>query len=106
MNRLAALEQIITLGGDLNNAYSALLSHGIDGNAEVFIVTPAMLDHALTQYLQGHISADDLGDWADFIECRDDVDYSQIEGFIYALTNPDLMGEITKATMTRMQILL
>lgn len=56
----------------------------------------------LNKYISDSISDHDLEEWANFVECRDDIDYSKVEGYIYALANPELMGEITQCKIVKM----
>ena len=52
------------------------------------------------------VPADDLELWANFIECRNDLNYAEIEDFIYALANPVLVGEIDIIKINKMIQLL
>mgnify|MGYP003885531725 CR=1 FL=1 len=52
------------------------------------------------------ISVDDLEEWAGFIEFCDDIDATAIEDYLYALSNPELMGEISKEKARQMIDLL
>lgn len=102
MSRTEALNQIITFGEFRNSAFSQLLQFGFNTEIEHFKVTKSMLADVLNKYLSDVISADDLDEWANFIECRDDIDYSLIEGYVYALANPELMGDISKHKILKM----
>lgn len=106
MNRTQALQQIITFGEHRDDAVSALGQYGWDPEFDVINVDPSALLHVLNKYVQGNITADDLELWANFIECRDELDYSVIEGYIYALADPEQMGDITVTHIERMIIVL
>lgn len=60
------------------------------------------LNHALTRYISGAISASDVEQWANFVEGRDDVsireaDKHVIEEVLYELANPLLTQPLDMA---------
>jgi len=106
MNRQQALQQIITFGEQRDAAVSALAQFGWDPSFEVISVDSHALIIVLTKYMSGEINADDLELWANFIECRDELDYTAIEGYIYALADPELMGGISLVNIEKMLTVL
>jgi hypothetical protein len=106
MNRQQALQQIIAFGEQRDMAVSALAQFGWDPSFEVISVDSHALILVLTKYMSGDIDADDLELWANFIECRDELDYSDIEGYIYALADPEQMGGISLANIGKMLTVL
>jgi hypothetical protein len=106
MNRAEALKQIITFGADKEAAYSELVKFGYDSDFECFVVSKSILQNVLAKYLSDEITADDLEEWANFVECRDDLDHEVIEGYIYAIANPYLIDDIDKEKIMKMLQLL
>lgn len=106
MNRAKALEQIVTLGANREAAYSELVKFGYDAEIKHFVVSKSILERVLLMFLSDKITSDELEQWANFIECRDDLDYEIIEGYVYALANPYSDGDINKAKITKMLRLL
>ena len=106
MNRQQALQQIIAFGEQRDAAVSTLAKFGWDPSFEVISVDSHALILVLTKYMSDVISADDLELWANFIECRDELDYSAIDGYIYALAAPELMGDISPITIGKMLTVL
>lgn len=106
MNREDALKQIISFGPDLDEAYSVVLSHPLSRDNEVVVASRQSLAVVLRKYLADEIAVDDLEEWTMFVDCRDDVDCSPIEDYVYALTNPELMGDISKEKAAAMVELL
>lgn len=102
MDRAESLQQIISFGTNRDDAYAALLKHSWDSESELVVASRQLLSDVLQKYLAGDISSDDLEEWANFIECRDDIDYSEIEDYIYALANPQLMGSIDREKIAKM----
>lgn len=57
------------------------------------------LRSAINKYLDGEITAADLEEWADLIECRDEIDFEtshaeEIAGAVENLANPSLFGNL------------
>ncbi|TRX57521.1 hypothetical protein FNN08_05840 [Thalassomonas sp. M1454] len=102
MSRIDALTQIITFGELREHAFSQLVKFSYGNDVSSLEVSNLILSEVLTKYLSDVISADDLEEWANFIECRDDLEFTAIEGFVYALANPEQMGEISKANIDKM----
>ena len=106
MNRQQVLQQIIAFGEQREAAVTALAQFGWDPSFEVISVDSQALIVVLTKYMSGAITADDLELWANFIECRDELDYSAIDGYVYALADPELMGGISPTTVKKMLTVL
>lgn len=106
MGRLEALRQIVTFGPQRELAYSVLAGYPFDSEVELVEITKPELADVLHKYLLKEITAEDLEEWANFIECRDDLDYKKVEDYIYALANPDLVGEIDSIKINKMVQLL
>ncbi|GIC78747.1 hypothetical protein [Moritella sp. F3] len=106
MNRQQALQQIISFGEERDAAVSALAKFGWDPSFEVISVDSHALMIVLTKYMSGDIDADDLELWANFIECRDELECSDIEGYIYALADPEQMGGISLDNIEKMLTVL
>lgn len=106
MNRSEALNQIISFGKHREDAFSCLVNYSLASDVEHAVASKDLLYDVLQKYIAGAISTDDLEEWAMFLECRDDIDGSAIEDYVYALANPDLMGDIDKDKITKMAELL
>ncbi|SIS60877.1 hypothetical protein SAMN05421760_102437 [Neptunomonas antarctica] len=102
MKRVEALVQIITFGECREPAFSALCQFGFDSDVELVEISDSILADVLQLFIAGFISADELEEWANFIECRDDINFARNEGYIYALSNPELMGEINTEKIIKM----
>ncbi|MBQ0756719.1 MAG: hypothetical protein KBT66_08635 [Amphritea sp.] len=106
MNRVESLNQIISFGERREQAYSCLVGGSLESVCEQVVVTKQQLAEVLNKYIVGDICTDDLEEWAMFVECRDDIDHATIEDYIYALSNPSVMGEIDKDKIVQMAQLL
>ena len=62
----------------------------------------------LQRYLDDEITADQLSDWGDLIECRDDISYepaydSLLKQVIFEIANPNLNSEISPEVAQNMR---
>ncbi|MDO6564460.1 hypothetical protein Q4488_13805 [Amphritea sp. 1_MG-2023] len=106
MNSIESLHQILSFGTYREQAFVCLATEGRALDCQSITATKQHLMTVLEKYLCGDISADDLEEWALFIECRDDIQCEPIEDYVYALANPSLMGEIGQSTIVSMLQLL
>lgn len=106
MTRAEVLQQIITIGEYREKAFQELVNFQFDNDIELFEVSNDILVDVLRKYISNLLSGDELEEWANFIECRDDINYEKVEGYIYALANPEVMGEISRESINKMLQLL
>ena len=95
MNRLLKFQERISV---LEEAIKQFPWH-YDGPCERLMTSH--LANALNRFLREEISATDVENWANFIECREDIDFEegQEETFtdvLFELANSTLQGELTK----------
>jgi hypothetical protein len=77
-----------------------LSRHGWDAEQPLATLTAGDLLNVLDRYLAGALSSAQVTDWADLVECREDIAYpkDEAEGLsaaIFRLANPNLEGEVT-----------
>lgn len=93
MNKQQALHQILTFGPQRDSAFSVYVNADIEPNETPFEVNHQHLIMVLEKYLADEIDADDIEQWANLIDFRADIDGSSIDGYLYALANPEMMGD-------------
>ncbi len=107
MNKQQALHQILTFGPQRDAAFSVFVNADIESNEVPFEVSHQHLIMVLEKYLADEIDADDVEQWANLIDFRTDIDGNRIEGYLYALANPEMMGcNDNKANILRMLAVL
>jgi len=79
---------------ELSNALSAF---DWDCNKELVQLEKKHLLAVLGQYVNGKLSAMEVEDWANTIECREDIDYNEVANVIHILANPSLTHSLTKS---------
>ncbi|WP_033287534.1 hypothetical protein [Amycolatopsis jejuensis] len=94
------LRDLVQVRVSLQEAVSALAGFSPFDGEEVLDLTRADARLVLNRYLDGSLSADDLHEWADAIEVREDLGREEgceevLGTLLYQLANPVLEGEIT-----------
>lgn len=98
LNRTNLIKKIISYEDVTDQAFAELSSYewDFDGNPVSFGAQD--IRHILKLYLDKKISAQDIDKWANFLECRDDVEpHVSIAEILFELANPDIQGELTEA---------
>ncbi|MCG3886557.1 hypothetical protein I3271_17930 [Photobacterium leiognathi] len=107
MDKQQAIFQILSFGPQRDGAFSVYLNAESQSDDAPFLVTKTLLISVLHQYLAQTIDDDDLEQWANLINFRDDINGEAIEDWLYALANQEMMGNgDKKANIERMLALL
>lgn len=98
-NRIEALDALINLRKPLTEISESLIQFPW-GSEELVILDANQIKCVLEQYLSGEISESLVEDWANLVECRDDIglnkkDNNLIKELMHALANPYLTGRLT-----------
>lgn len=103
-NRKEILKDIIQLNGELDDLQIEILQYSWDTEEPILIINKNDIEHILKKCIDGVIDVKLVEDWANFIECRDDLDFeeSNLQNIIFELANPYLHGEITKNVLKEM----
>src|SRR6185436_16438835 len=98
--RTEVLRALIEYQLPIESVLGELEAFGWDSEYDEVILGGEDICNLLQRYLDGEIAADQVVDWADLVECREDIgfpegrqdDYSQV---IFQLANPNINGDIT-----------
>jgi len=93
--RVHYLEKLIEFSCDLKQISHFLSRIPWDSDDELVKLESRHLESALTCYLAGELCASSLEEWANLIECRDDIDYEEFSEQIHVLANPMITEEIS-----------
>lgn len=101
-DRLAAVESLIAFSVPLELAAQHLQPFGWDYEGVPVELNSGHLVRVLQRYLQGELSARDVEDWANLIEGREDIEFSQacagrIGEALHELANPSLFAPLDPA---------
>lgn len=99
-DRISLLKKFVNVEADLRTLEKQITAFGWDYDGDPMILDRNHLKTILSNYLQGKMTGDDVVFWAEFLELRDDIDYSLDKGktiasIVHCLANPDLEGELT-----------
>jgi hypothetical protein len=76
-----------------------LAAFGWDAEEPSAYLSPKHIEKVLRRYLIGELTAEQVTDWADLVECREDIGAEENEtwlnDFIFRLANPNLSEAIT-----------
>jgi hypothetical protein len=106
MNIQKALAEFITFGPQRESAISVIVSTPADRVNSLYTLTLSVLSDVLHRCLNNEIDIDDLTLWANVIESRDDINCTECEGVIYALSNSEQMGNLDHQKLTKLLVLL
>lgn len=100
MQRFDVLRNLIILSRPLEDLTADLSQLSWDYEGDPLVVNASQIKEILLRYLNGDISARELEQWANLIECREDLEFEErhhdaIENTIYCLANPSLQGAIS-----------
>ncbi len=100
MNRFELLIDLVELRASTHTLSNELSKLDWDYEGEPLIVSSSQIQGVLERYLTSEIPANELENWANLIECREDLEFDPdrknvINDIIFHLANPALQGEIT-----------
>lgn len=102
--RLDVLKQLVHLQGDIEGVIAELSLHGWDCDHDLYTITKEAVARVLVMCLNGVIDISTLIAWADAIECREDLGYTDdvLYEMICKLACPEIYGQVTESTVQRM----
>lgn len=106
MQRTAELRKLIAYAESLEAILARLNAFGWDSEIPLAIVRPDDLTAVLRRFLLGQLSARQVEEWADALECRDDVGLdedceAELRSAIFELANPLLTEQLSQDSAQR-----
>jgi len=97
--RTDALKALLSLNKPIEDITTTLSKFDWDSD-ELVVIKIDHIRQVLERYISGELNEAIIENWANAIECRDDVGLSQeaedvIAGLIHELANPDLTQKLT-----------
>ena len=101
-NRQQILQELVTFSQPLEFIAKELSQFEWDYDGKPFLIKPIHIVNILNRFLFGDLTAKEIEDWANLIECREDLEYDksnqeQLDKIIDELANPDIYGHLTIA---------
>ena len=109
MERRAVIWALVELSGEIDAIISAVRAFPFDADQPLVTLTSAHIDSILERYLRGRLSAKEVERWADAVEGRDDIRYSEgqeseITDALFKLSTPELNGLLSPATAEALRV--
>jgi hypothetical protein len=93
--RTSQLEELLHFSRPVADVLSDLSAFGWDSDEELVILEAAHISTVLNRFLSGEISVTDVEDWANAIECREDI------GLLEGAPVADALDELANPLLTR-----
>ena len=98
-DRRDILIELLSFSKPLKELKSMLSSIAWDSQESLVVVTRSHLINVLLRFLKNELNKNEVEDWANLIECREDLDYELdytdlLAQAIYQLANPTLEGDL------------
>jgi hypothetical protein len=107
-DRGRALRMLIEYQLPIEFVLGELRSSGWDSAQDFAVITKEDVIAILNRYMNDELSSQQVIDWANLIECREDIGFPLGEGeilpeIIFRLANPNLEGEVTTAVAAQIK---
>ncbi len=107
-SRAELLRRLIRYEFPIEPTLAALREYGWDTDASLATLGSQQMLNMLQRYLDDEITADQLTDWGDLIECREDISYepacdSLLRRVIFEIANPSLNSKISPEVAENMR---
>lgn len=101
MTRTDALQALLRLDRPLDEITSVLGQYPWDSETELVVLSCADVAIVLERFISGGLTAIEVENWADAIECRDDIGFETksmklLKEVVRELANPVLTTELTQ----------
>jgi len=97
-NRIEILKDLVLLQGNIEVLEKELSQYPWDIEKPLFKISTEDLSNLLKRSINDEINFETLTNWANVIECRDDMEFAdeKMQETIFELSSPEINGEITK----------
>ena len=106
-DRRNALRALLDYALPLDATLATLAAFGWDVTEPLVFLSTEDIEKILLRYLSGELTSEQVTDWADLVECRDDIDFlegdERLATVIFWLANPYLNEPITQEFAKRVQ---
>jgi hypothetical protein len=109
MDRARLIGELLNYERSVQDVLAGLSTYGWDSDEPLRELKPSHVRHALHRFVLAELSAAQVEEWANAIECRDDIAYepSSLEGdTIFELANPELTQQLDLARAKQLLQLL
>ena len=101
-DRKMALQELIEYRKKLSEIHEALAAYEWDLEEELVQLERRHVVRVLQRFMDGDVSSDEIEEWANLIECRDDIGYHKVAEVLHILANPVITEELTHELAVRL----
>ncbi|WP_409523498.1 hypothetical protein [Nitrincola sp. MINF-07-Sa-05] len=111
MSRVKVLTDLLEFSKPIGMLSDNLSTLDWDYEGAPLIIYSSQVKNVIERFFSGEITAKELEEWANLIECREDLDFEdekreELENVINCLANPALEGEISDASCKKLYFTL
>ncbi len=102
-SRTSSLIELLHFSRPVADVMDSLSVFGWDSDVELVALEPSHITSVLHRFLSGKLLQADVEDWANAIECRDDIGFdpnSFVATALHELANPILTRPLTRQSAT------
>ncbi|MCF0064083.1 hypothetical protein MUK70_27785 [Dyadobacter chenwenxiniae] len=103
-DRTDILTDLVLFKGELSELRNELSQYSSDVEKPLITISKLDFSNILRRCIAEEISFEDLTDWANLIEFRDDLDFelAEMQELTFELASPEINGEISKERLKEM----
>lgn len=99
--RTRDLNELLSLAGPIRELAAALQEYPWDSEVELVVLKRSHVATVLRRYLDNDLDETAVTQWAEAIECRDDIGHESVaadwlDGAIHELATPETQGRLTE----------
>jgi|SRR6185369_1136425 len=102
INRKKILQELVEFREHPSEMRSALSAFEWDSDEELIQMEKRQIATVLQKFISGEITSEEVEDWANLIEGRDDVDYAEVAEILHILANPAITYQLTPSVATNL----
>jgi hypothetical protein len=101
-SRIVILKDLVFYQGNIKIIEKELLQYPWDIENPLIKIVKNDLAFVLKKCFNNEISFEDITNWANAIECREDLDFEneELQEIIFELANPEINGVLTKERLS------
>jgi hypothetical protein len=107
-SRTETLNDLALLQGDIRILVKELSLYTWDVGSPLVKISAENFSNILKRSINDEIDFETLSNWANAVECRDDLEFEneEMQEIVFELANPEINGEITKERLNAIVLLL
>ena len=100
---MSVLHDLVKFNRDLESIKNDLKKFDWDIEAPIYTISVQDIRHIIDKALQSEISIEELENWANAIECREDIDLEseELREIVFELANPSLFEIVTPTLLKK-----